>query len=196
MCPDTLLIFGKPYCKNHYLLGLEKAFLCELSPENVKNRSHKLINLFGRYLECLYDEKGTPMPEALGVAKLRDRAKSLHLDGHDLTFIIDRHLMPIPSRQQWKFDLVTKILTLESEEPIYLGVDEAADKLGISNSAVYGRIKRGQLKAIKVSEVPEILTWVADRFEKGRSVRGTYGGLSRNKWLISTDELKAPLKRK
>jgi len=196
MCPDERLISGQPYCHKHYLLGLEKAFLNELSPENVKIPSRKLMNLFGRYLECLYDEKGISMPEALGVVKLRDRAESLHIDGDNLKFIIDRHLRPIPSRQQWKFDLVTKILTLESEEPIYLGVGEAADKLGISNSAVYGRIKRGQLKAIQVSEAPEILTWVADRLERGRSVHGTYGGLSRNKWLISTDELKAPIKRK
>jgi len=196
MCPDELLISGQPYCIKHYLLGLEKAFLNELSPESVKNPSHKLKNLFGRYVERLYGEKGTPMPEALGSEKLRKRAESLCYDGHNLTFIIDRHLRAIPSRQQWKLDLVTKILTLESEEPIYLGVDQAADKLGISNSAVYGRIKRGQLKAIKVSEVPEITKWVADRLERGRSVRGPYDGLSRNKWLISTDELKVPLKRK
>jgi len=127
--PDGF-VYGRAYCKEHYLLGLESAFREEVSLLVADKATSKFRSLLGRYAEGVYSARDEPMPEALAGTKLRDRAENIRYRENAITFMIERHPQPIPIQQHWRFDLEDKVFTLISEEPTLLDCSEAAVILG------------------------------------------------------------------
>lgn len=184
-------VCGKSYCEEHYNLGVEEAFLKELCLPVSEEPSTRFRNLFGRYVEGLYDIKGILMPEQLAGNKLRDRSKRFQYENNTISFVIERHLGPISTCQRWCFDLKKKGLTLIHEEPLYLDCEEVAKSLGVTPATIRKYIKQGRIKAQKASETKEVDYWFCDKLERSidKIPLNRNHNIQQNKWLISHDEL-------
>ncbi len=184
-------VYGCAYCEDHYLLGLEHALLEEVASVVAGNPSTKFRNLLGRYAEGLYSAKNVPMPEGLAGNKIRDRAEEVQYEGEVINFSIERHLRPIPTRQRWCFDLGKKELILMSEEPLYLGCEEAAELIGRTPATVCKYIREHKLHAKRASEMIEIQNWFRDKYERGHDeiYSRTIFIMPPRKWLIPQEEI-------
>lgn len=184
-------VYGRAYCEEHYLLGLENAFREEVSLLIAGKCTSKFRNLFGRYAEAIYSARDEPMPEALDGTKLRDRAENIQYLENAVTFTIERHPQPIPIQQRWRFDLESKVFTLIDEEPTLLDCSEAASILGKTEQTVRKYIKQGKIHAQRASENAQINLWFEDKLD--RHHYDTWNKRNRiippNKWLISREEL-------
>ncbi|NQT72975.1 MAG: helix-turn-helix domain-containing protein [Chloroflexi bacterium] len=188
--PLKNLFFGpKPYCKEHYLVAVETAFLDELPSLKAGNPSERCMYLFGRYAEAIFVARRIDMPEALAPNKLRDRAENIQFKDNAITFYIVRHPQPVPTRQWWCLDLNNRDFYLLREEPTYLDCQEIAGELGVSVQTVYRYIKRGKLKANRLKDVEEVKFWFKDKSERGSDYfpPDPFGTLD-DKWLISREE--------
>lgn len=186
----ALNVYGCAYCEDHYLYGLEQAFLKELSLLKNREPSIKFRNLFGRYVASLYSARGTSMPEELAGSKLRDRAEQIQCRGNTIIFIIERHPMPIAVRQRWKFSVENGTLSLIDEEPTYLDCEGAAERLGVTPATVRRYIRQGKLTAQKASEIKAIDDWFDDKMSRGNIDLYIHRNrvISADKWLIPIEE--------
>jgi len=190
------LVYGRAYCKEHYLSGLERAFHDELISLDRESPSSKFKNLLGRYIQELYETRDMQLPEGLTTSKLRDRTAQVHYEDDAISFVIERHPEPVPIRQLWRFNLKARELTLIKDASVYLGCEEAAEQLGRSMATVRRYIAQGKIKARKASDIPEVDGWFAHKVNKGRldiHYRRT-SIIPPNRWLIAAEEVERLMK--
>jgi hypothetical protein len=188
---SSSFVFGKAYCKTHYLLGLKDAFYKEFESVRRGAVSQKFRNVFGRYVEAIHVDKGLKLPEELSTTKIKNRAQDFQIKEDSITFTIKRHPQPIPLGQKWAFNLKTESFSLISEEPTFYTCDEASEILGKAKSTILGYVRSGKLKAKRALDIPEIDAWFEDKLARGRySVYTARNRIIRNNaWYIAHDEL-------